>query len=66
MSPNQLPKLALSIPEFCRAAGIGRSRAYEEIRAGRLRIVKCGRRTLIPADALHDWLKALQAAVEAA
>ncbi len=66
MSTNQLPKLALSIPEFCRAAGIGRSRAYEEIRAGRLRIVKCGRRTLIPAGALQQWLEALESASEAA
>ncbi len=66
MSANHLPKLALSIPEFCRVAGIGRSRAYEEIRAGRLRIVKCGRRTLIPADALQQWLEALEAASEAA
>ena len=37
-------KLAFSIPEFCAAVGIGRSRAYEEIKAGRLRILKCGRR----------------------
>lgn len=56
----ELPKLALSIPEFCSVVGIGRSRAYEEIKAGRLRIVKCGRRTLISRDAINEWLAQLQ------
>lgn len=49
-------KLALSIPEFCDAVGIGRSRAYEEIKSGRLRVLKCGRRTLIAKDAVQQWL----------
>ncbi len=52
-------KMTLSIADFCRVAGIGRSRAYEEIRAGRLKVLKCGRRTLIANDAVADWLKAL-------
>lgn len=54
-------KLAFSIPEFCAAVGIGRSRAYEEIKAGRLRILKCGRRTLIAQDAVSAWLISLGA-----
>ncbi len=52
-------KLALSIPEFCHAVGIGRSRVYEEIKAGRLRILKCGRRTLIANEAVTEWLARL-------
>jgi len=59
-------KLAFSIPEFCAAVGIGRSRAYEEIKAGRLRILKCGRRTLIAQEAVSAWLAHLHGAVPAA
>jgi excisionase family DNA binding protein len=58
---TELAKLALSIPEFCAAVGIGRSRTYEEIKAGRLRVLKCGRRTLISRDAVTAWLSGLSA-----
>lgn len=52
---------AFSIPEFCRRYGIGRTNAYHEIAAGRLRAVKVGRRTLITLDAAEAWLAALPA-----
>ena len=58
-TPTQ--KVTFSIPEFCRLASIGRSMAYEEIKAGRLRILKCGRRTLIPVEAVNDWVRRLEA-----
>ena len=57
--PNAEPvpaKLAYSIKEFCQRVGIGRSSAYVEIKARRLKIVKCGRRTLIRAADLDAWL----------
>jgi len=41
--------------------GISRSKAYEEIAAGRLRAVKCGSRTLIPYAAGEAWLDGLPA-----
>ena len=50
---------AFSIREFCDRYSIGRTRAYEEIAAGRLRAVKVGRRTLIPKDSAEAWLAAL-------
>jgi excisionase family DNA binding protein len=50
---------AFSIPEFCRRYGIGRTNAYQEIAAGRLRAVKVGRRTLITQDAAESWLASL-------
>ena len=50
---------ARSIEEFCRWAGIGRSLAYKEITAGRLKIKKVGRRTLITAEAAQTWLNGL-------
>jgi excisionase family DNA binding protein len=50
---------AMSIDEFCRDYGVGRTTAYEELNAGRLRARKCGKRTIITADAAEDWLRAL-------
>jgi excisionase family DNA binding protein len=50
---------AFPIFEFCRRYGVGRTSAYQEIAAGRLRAVKVGRRTLISHDAAEAWLAAL-------
>jgi hypothetical protein len=36
-------------------AGIGRTKIYEEIAAGRLRAVNAGGRTLIPLTAAESW-----------
>lgn len=52
-------KGAMSIYNFSRWAGIGRSLVYKEIAAGRLRVKKVGRRTLITRDAAETWLSEL-------
>jgi hypothetical protein len=52
-------KRAFSIAAFCENYGIGRTSAYEEIAAGRLQVVKAGKRTLVPADAAESWLRNL-------
>lgn len=52
-------KAAYSIAEFCALVSLGRSRVFEEIRDKRLRIVKVGRRTLIPALEVTAWLDRL-------
>jgi excisionase family DNA binding protein len=62
VSAQTLPKAAYSIPEAVLVTGVGRSRLYQEIASGRLRVVKCGRRTLVPADAVTKWLAALESA----
>ncbi len=62
--PNVEPtpaKRAYSIPEVCEQASIGRTRLYTEIKEGRLRVVKVGRRTLIRAEDMDAWLGSLGA-----
>ena len=52
-------KLAYTIAEFCKASGNGRSATYEAIKAGKLKAVKRGRRTLILAEDATAYLRAL-------
>jgi hypothetical protein len=54
-------KRAFSIAAFCERYGIGRTTAYGEIAAGRLQVVKAGKRTLVPTDAAESWLRSLPA-----
>lgn len=51
------PRLVYSVAEACAAAGIRRTTLYKAIRTGKLRAVKCGRRTLILVNDLHHWLE---------
>ena len=46
----------MSIETFCRWAAIGRSLAYEKMKAGRLETRKVGRRTVITYAAAEAWL----------
>ena len=55
-----MTKLAYSIYEFANAYSVGRSKVYEEIREGRLRIIKVGKRTLIPVEAAAEWQRVLE------
>lgn len=48
------------IKTFCKAHGISRSFAYLEIRSGRLKPFKAGRRTLISREAAEAWRRALE------
>ena len=62
---NTLPKLAYSVAEFCELVGLGRTGAFKEIKEQRLRAVKAGRRTLIPAEEVQAWLERLHPATSA-
>jgi len=55
----QLQYRNYSIKETARITGMCRAYLYKEIKAGRLRILKCGRRTLVPASSIQQWLDAL-------
>ena len=50
--PNP-PKIAYSIKEACDASSLGRTTIYGHIAARRLRAVRIGGRTIIPAESLH-------------
>lgn len=52
--------IALTIAEFCRVTGVGRSKVYQELKSSRLRAVKVGTRTLIPVSELTAWLGRLE------
>jgi hypothetical protein len=56
---------AMSLHIFCETYSIGRTKAYEEINAGRLRVRKAGRRTIITTDDADDWLSRLPVLQEA-
>jgi excisionase family DNA binding protein len=58
-SPAVGPERAFSIEEFCRRYGLGRTKAYEEIKLGRLRARKVGRRTIVTQDDAENWLRHL-------
>ena len=49
-------KLAYSIREAAEASSLGRTTLYNYIAAGRLRAVRVGGRTIIPAESLHALL----------
>jgi excisionase family DNA binding protein len=52
-------KRALSVEQAAKAAGIGRTLLFEEIRKGRITARKVGRRTIITTESLDAWLKSL-------
>jgi len=52
-------RLLYDIEEVATMVGLGRTRLYEEIRSGRLRSVKVGRRRLVPLAAVERWVDQL-------
>jgi len=48
--------IAWQLNPACERAGVGRTKMYEEIKAGAIKTIKVGRRTLIPESELQAWL----------
>jgi excisionase family DNA binding protein len=59
---ESIAKKALSVNEFRQLYGLGRTTVYKEIALGNIKIIKCGRRTLIPVDESDEFLRRLEAA----
>lgn len=57
---------ALDIPEVMERAKVRRSFVFQEIREGRLRARKAGRRTIVLASDFRAWLNALPTSQQAA
>jgi hypothetical protein len=47
------------LPSFCAWANIGRTRAFEEIRSGRLKARRIGKKSLIEIEDARAWLHSL-------
>ncbi|WP_296596630.1 helix-turn-helix domain-containing protein [Phenylobacterium sp.] len=56
---DPFPKAVLSVAEFCRTCAIGKSSFYTLVAAGRIRIKKLGRRTLVSTDQVAALLESL-------
>jgi len=54
-----LAKRARTVKEFCADYSVGKTLTYAEIKAGRLRAVKVGDRTLILHEDSEAWVRSL-------
>ncbi len=53
---------AFSVDEFCRWASIGRSLFYQEVKSGRIKLRKIGRKSVVIMPDAMSWLKDLPVA----
>jgi hypothetical protein len=53
-----MPKLLHPIEDARKALSLGRTRFYEEVRAGRIVIVKAGKKSLVPQSSLDNYVAA--------
>lgn len=51
-----IERLAFTVAEAARSIGIGHTRMGDLVRAGRIRVVRVGKRILIPRDSLQEFL----------
>ena len=58
-NPPLSERLAFSISEASEAVGLSKDKIRDEIRSGRLRARKCGRRTLLTREDVSRWLAGL-------
>lgn len=57
--PTAGPRAMLSITEVEYESNLSHTKIYEEIRSGRLKTMKCGRRRLVTQEQFAEWQKAL-------
>jgi excisionase family DNA binding protein len=56
-----VPPILLSVDDTCTALGVGRSLVYQLIASGELESVTLGRRRLVPARSVDDYVDRLRA-----
>jgi excisionase family DNA binding protein len=52
---------AMTVDEFCGWARIGRSKFYQEVQEGRIRLRKIGRKSVVIRQDAEAWLSSLPA-----
>jgi hypothetical protein len=57
--PSEAPPEVYHVGTFCQRYGLARTTFYKEVRAGRLRPQKLGRRTFIPRAEAERWAASL-------
>lgn len=53
------PKGAMSVEEFLHWASLGRTKFYQEVKDGRIKIRKIGRKSVVTLADAEAWLSAL-------
>jgi hypothetical protein len=61
-SNEPIASAAMDMNEFCRWSCIGKTKAYAEIKAGRLRVRKIGAKTVVLRSDAEAWLNSLPTA----
>ncbi len=59
-------KFALSLEEFAESHSVSRTTVYKEIAAGRLKVSKVGRRTIVTLEQAAEWRASVSGAVSPA
>ncbi|NBB51203.1 helix-turn-helix domain-containing protein [Rhizobium sp. CRIBSB] len=54
-------KAVLTVDEFCETCSIGRTSFYAGVQSGHIKVLKFGKRTLIPASEVQAFLERLSA-----
>jgi excisionase family DNA binding protein len=56
-----MEQLLYTIPQCCRIASVGRTKFYELIACGEIPVRKVGKKTLVTAADLRNWVERLPA-----
>jgi excisionase family DNA binding protein len=51
-----LSKPTLNVPELAVVLGVGKNTAYEMVRTGQVRVLRVGRRIVVPSSAVRELL----------
>ena len=55
----RISPMTCTVAEFCQSLSIGKTHFYEEVKAGRINILKSGRKTLVPVSEREAYLQRL-------
>lgn len=58
-TPAPESRLGYTVDEFCEAVPMGRSKFYEEARAGKIKLRKIGTKTIVTVPDALDYMRSL-------